>query len=266
MAASQAPLEPLLPSSDSDSDYVPSEGEASTSKHKKGKGKGKKRSFSPTVGDVDVSELISLAEEGDGNGEGAPKKKQRTRVVVAEEERVERERVVVDGKSLAGQEVEDVWRDLNTSNGAHGDSANGKEEGGPSVKRKVKIRREHEFAGEKVVEEIEVDEDSQEAQEYFNPPTCTTETPPPPARERGPPKKRRGASLSAMANSIRKGKPKKLSTMEKSALDWKQYVSEEDGLKESLERERKDGYLQRKDFLDRAREREEEERYAKKKV
>jgi hypothetical protein len=51
------------------------------------------------------------------------------------------------------------------------------------------------------------------------------------------------------------GKKDKLSVIEKSRLDWGQYVRTEDGLAADLAHHGKDGYLDRRAFLDRATER-----------
>ena len=66
----------------------------------------------------------------------------------------------------------------------------------------------------------------------------------------GAPKRKKAGGLAAMAASLG-GKPAKLSTLEKSKLDWNKHVAKE-GLEDDLTRARKDGYLGKKDFLDRA--------------
>ncbi|BGP55881.1 hypothetical protein JCM8202_002307 [Rhodotorula sphaerocarpa] len=83
--------------------------------------------------------------------------------------------------------------------------------------------------------------------------TSSAPVPPPAAKRR----KTGGAggSLSGMAASLgvagAGGKPAKLNTLEKSKLDWSSYVSSETGLEDTLAHARKDGYLDRRDFLDR---------------
>ncbi|GAA5990820.1 hypothetical protein JCM5350_005127 [Sporobolomyces pararoseus] len=88
--------------------------------------------------------------------------------------------------------------------------------------------------------------------------------PPSAARPSGPPaaankRKKAGGGLGAMAASLGVGsKPAKLNTLEKSKLDWNQYVQTQDGLEDTLQHARKDGYLEKKDFLDRVEMRKEE--------
>lgn len=81
------------------------------------------------------------------------------------------------------------------------------------------------------------------------PPSDPTTAPPKPALS-GAPKRKKAGGLAAMAASLG-GKPAKLSTLEKSKLDWNKHVAKE-GLEDDLTKARKDGYLDKKDFLDRA--------------
>ncbi|GAA5912110.1 hypothetical protein JCM5296_000797 [Sporobolomyces johnsonii] len=75
---------------------------------------------------------------------------------------------------------------------------------------------------------------------------------------KGGPRKKAAGGLGALAASLGVGKPAKLNTLEKSKLDWNKYVSKEDGLSDTLAHARKDGYLEKKDFLDRVEMRKEE--------
>jgi hypothetical protein len=61
-----------------------------------------------------------------------------------------------------------------------------------------------------------------------------------------------------MAERERNRNATKLTTLEKSKLDWNQFVSRE-GLTEDLQQHGKDGFLDKADFLKRAAEREQEE-------
>ncbi|GAA5893689.1 BCNT domain-containing protein [Sporobolomyces salmoneus] len=77
----------------------------------------------------------------------------------------------------------------------------------------------------------------------------------------GAPKRKKagGGGLGAMAASLGVGgKPAKLNTLEKSKLDWNSYVQTQEGLEDTLVHARKDGYLEKKDFLDRVEMRKEE--------
>ncbi|GAA5864217.1 hypothetical protein JCM3774_001259 [Rhodotorula dairenensis] len=70
-----------------------------------------------------------------------------------------------------------------------------------------------------------------------------------------------GGGLAGMAAAlgVAGAKPAKLNTLEKSKLDWSSYVSSETGLEDSLAHARKDGYLDRRDFLDRVESSKEEQ-------
>ncbi|GAA6005911.1 Swc5p [Rhodotorula paludigena] len=90
--------------------------------------------------------------------------------------------------------------------------------------------------------------------------SSTTAAPAPPASlppKPAPPPKRKapsagGGGLAEMAATLGVGQKKaKLNTLEKSKLDWNQYVSTQEGLTDTLAHARKDGYLDRRDFLDR---------------
>ncbi len=106
------------------------------------------------------------------------------------------------------------------------------------------------------------------------PPTDAAAPAPKPALS-GAPKRKKAGGLAAMAASL-SGKPAKLSTLEKSKLDWNKSVPlpraprsstrapaltvspdvcrhvAKEGLEDDLTKARKDGFLDKKDFLDRA--------------
>jgi len=164
--------------------------------------------------------------------------------------------------------------------------------------KKVKIERKYRFAGEQVVEVVEVLEDSPEAKKWplwkepltesssdappevsipapsipvtdsSNPSSSPTQTPnsaislkststsastKPPVRKPGPRKPK--TSLAPLPGP---SKTKKLSTLDKSAMDWQTHVHAEQhsGLKDELEANRKaGGYLEKVQFLKRVEER-----------
>ncbi|BGP02462.1 SWR1-complex protein 5 [Rhodotorula toruloides] len=80
--------------------------------------------------------------------------------------------------------------------------------------------------------------------------------PAPPAG--GAPKRKKAGGLAGVAASLGVGKPAKLNTLEKSKLDWNSFVSTQTGLEDTLAHARKDGYLEKRDFLDRVDARKEE--------
>ncbi|XP_012284434.1 craniofacial development protein 1 [Orussus abietinus] len=142
----------------------------------------------------------------------------------------------------------------NTSNGS-------KEESFPTVRPKkedkVKITKVFEFAGEEVRVEKEIPLDSAEARLSLP----TTENP---ARKSNPlstssngSSRGRGAkrgSLSGISSVLGQlGKKAKISTLEKSKLDWDNFKKAENLEEEiSTHNKGKDGYLERQDFLQRA--------------
>lgn len=80
----------------------------------------------------------------------------------------------------------------------------------------------------------------------------------PPAKRPGPRKPK--VSLAAIPTASSQ-KAKKLSTLEKSAMDWRAHVqaSEEAGLKDELDANRRGGgYLEKVEFLNRVEERRED--------
>ncbi|BGP25094.1 craniofacial development protein 1 [Rhodotorula toruloides] len=74
----------------------------------------------------------------------------------------------------------------------------------------------------------------------------------------GAPKRKKVGGLAGVAASLGVGKPAKLNTLEKSKLDWNSFVSTQTGLEDTLAHARKDGYLEKRDFLDRVEARKEE--------
>ncbi|WWC59956.1 uncharacterized protein I303_102519 [Kwoniella dejecticola CBS 10117] len=97
-----------------------------------------------------------------------------------------------------------------------------------------------------------------------NPTSTSTPTPTPapapastvgPSKPKGPPVRRKPRqSLEAMSAALDKGK--KMTTLEKSQMDWKSHTTSTAGLHDELSLNRKNGgYLDKKDFLDRVGER-----------
>lgn len=128
------------------------------------------------------------------------------------------------------------------------------------VQEKVKITKVFEFAGEEVKVEKEVPIDSADARlslSMAENSTKPSESTPPagksPGRGRGKGNiKRVGLTgISSVLGQI--GKKSKISTLEKSKLDWDNYKKQEN-IEEELNTHNKgkDGYLERQDFLQRA--------------
>ncbi|KAI4493298.1 hypothetical protein M0802_009466 [Mischocyttarus mexicanus] len=130
----------------------------------------------------------------------------------------------------------------------------------PTAEEKVKITKIFEFAGEEVKIEKEVSIDSAEARLSLTSAEYSTETdacasPAGKGRGRGRGRgviKRGGlGGISSVLGQI--GKKAKISTLEKSKLDWDNYKKEENLEEEIVTHNRgKDGYLEKQDFLQRA--------------
>ncbi|KAM3966220.1 craniofacial development protein 1-like [Aphomia sociella] len=107
---------------------------------------------------------------------------------------------------------------------------------------KARERRIFEFAGETIVVENNVIKEK----------VKTSESPASASKLEGPSSHSRGSGgLSGLLNNL--NKTSKLSTLEKSKLDWLTYKKEE-GIEDEIERHNKGkaGYLERQDFLERA--------------
>lgn len=151
------------------------------------------------------------------------------------------------------------------TSGLQGDDTDTRTETGHAIntastgEEMITIKRTYAFAGEKITEEKLVSKSSAEARLHLH----SQQTDPdhiskpgmqPPLRR---PKKRSSMfepsseGLGQMSNAS-KGKGPKLNTIEKSKLDWAGYVDQE-GMKDELDgaEKSKDGYLGKKDFLDR---------------
>ncbi|OBZ79870.1 SWR1-complex protein 5 [Grifola frondosa] len=161
-----------------------------------------------------------------------------------------------------------------------------------SETRMVKIEKRYRFAGEDITEVKEVPADSQEAKQWplWNPPdegsasqppapasassnadapvagtsspsTSASATPvavpaKPPARRVGPRK-----SKTILAPLPKKQSAKKLTTLDKSAMDWRAHLEAEaqSGVKDELEANRRGGgYLEKVEFLQRVEARKED--------
>ncbi|MPC36173.1 craniofacial development protein 1-like [Portunus trituberculatus] len=127
-----------------------------------------------------------------------------------------------------------------------------KEKQDSSKPEKVKITQVFEFAGEEVRVEKEVDAESVEAQAAKCSVALTSQSSGTTKAQPGVGGIKRGAGLSGLV-SILDSKKQKLTTLEKTKLDWNSFKSEE-GIDEELEKHKKskDGYLDKQAFLERA--------------
>ncbi|KGK40183.1 hypothetical protein JL09_g559 [Pichia kudriavzevii] len=101
----------------------------------------------------------------------------------------------------------------------------------------IKITRTYEFAGKMITEEKEVDADSEEAKAHLNSTAI-----------KGTPKEEeeRKSTRCRLTNSS----TAKLSTLEKSRLDWANFV-DKSKISEELKYNNKGGFLEKQDFLNR---------------
>ncbi|XP_077452568.1 craniofacial development protein 1 isoform X2 [Stigmatopora argus] len=122
---------------------------------------------------------------------------------------------------------------------------------------KVTIVKVFDFAGEEVRVNKEVSVDSREAKMHLKV-QCTEErmgthnpTSPPHQSTCSQPSSKRPAGMSSLLNRIG-GKKQKISTLEKSKMDWDAFKHEE-GIADELaiHNRGKDGYVERKNFLER---------------
>lgn len=134
----------------------------------------------------------------------------------------------------------------------------------PSTKEeKIKITRTYEFAGKMISEEKWVDANSEEARAHLNsttiknptsklssssPSSSSSNSSPQPSNSKPLRRKRKRASLldAVISNSSKT----KLSTLEKSRLDWATYV-DKNKISDELKYKNKGGYLEKQDFLNR---------------
>jgi len=128
---------------------------------------------------------------------------------------------------------------------------------------KIKIKRKYEFAGEIVTEDKWVDRESAEAREYLqsikNKPNTEIETQ---AGDKSKEQEQQQNEHSGKKLRIKRKRPPllegiisgaikpKFNTLEKSKLDFAQFVDKE-GIDDELRQHNKDGYLERQDFLSR---------------
>ncbi|XP_041852320.1 craniofacial development protein 1 isoform X2 [Melanotaenia boesemani] len=118
----------------------------------------------------------------------------------------------------------------------------------------VTITKVFDFAGEEVRVNKEVSADSREAKSYLKSQTAEQEENRNPSPSQPPlpgPSAKRPAGMSSILSRIG-GKKQKISTLEKSKMDWDTFKSEE-GITEELaiHNRGKEGYVERKNFLER---------------
>ncbi|KAG1741462.1 bucentaur or craniofacial development-domain-containing protein [Suillus paluster] len=150
-------------------------------------------------------------------------------------------------------------------------------------RKPVKIEKRYLFAGKNIVEVVEVPEDSEDAKQWprWQPPESSSVAAPAPESSSSTTDVGLSASMSAgpmkpLAQKSALGKPpgprkprtsladiptqkaKKITTLDKSAMDWRAHVTSSD-VKDELDANRRGGgYLEKMDFLKRVEDRRED--------
>lgn len=116
---------------------------------------------------------------------------------------------------------------------------------------KIKITRTYEFAGKQITEEKEVDINSEEAKAHLNSIKikASNDVKPQPASST-PALRRKRKRASLLDAVISNSSSAKLSTLEKSRLDWATYV-DKNKISDELKYKNKGGFLEKQDFLNR---------------
>lgn len=180
-------------------------------------------------------------------------KTRRQRLTEAQQQNDNKYKELLNETTEASVDINSIWSDMNQVKekvikpvivAAPKTEAGGKT---------IKIKRQYEYAGETVVEDKWVLETSAEAKAYLNSlkiekdeEAAEPEKVAKPAVRQGPVRKRKKSSI--VDNIIKGSKLAKISTLEKSRLDWANYV-DSNKLNDELVHHNKDGYLNKQDFL-----------------
>lgn len=136
--------------------------------------------------------------------------------------------------------------DNTESKPSESDSSDVKSDETKATSDKIAVTKVYDFAGEIVKVTKEVDANSKEAKKFLDSNNSTEE---PPSVDEGT--KRKVGGLASVVGSI--GKKAKMGCLDKSKLDWNQFVQDE-GIKEDLTtfNKGKEGYVEKQMFLERA--------------
>ncbi|KAG5893869.1 hypothetical protein JTB14_005326 [Gonioctena quinquepunctata] len=216
--------------------------------------------------DGDPEEPLSDSEETTSRSRKRQKpRKKKRKVSLRNEESGRKENKVDAVEEEKKVSIDDIWADFkkdtgfksknvqkvpssdNSKSGKSSENASQSSTNKTSVKppEKVKITQIFEFAGEEVKVEKEVAVDSAEARLLSKPDDSNQ-----PKTSLG----KRSGGLSGIGNVLSQlSKKPKISTLEKTKLDWDNYKKEH-AIEEELQTHNrgKDGYLDRQDFLQRA--------------
>ncbi|PRT52552.1 SWR1-complex protein 5 [Wickerhamiella sorbophila] len=153
-------------------------------------------------------------------------------------------------------DVNALWAEMNTPTQSAGTPTTDKPEADPKPELKqesVEITRTFKFAGKVTTETKTVLKSSAEGRAYLQEqkadPTSTpssgsnSSSTPPPKKRLGPAKRKL-----TLQQEYEAGKAKKINTLQKSQLDWLNFVDKE-GIQDDLKKHNKDGYLEKQGFL-----------------
>ncbi|TFK23409.1 BCNT-domain-containing protein, partial [Coprinopsis marcescibilis] len=166
------------------------------------------------------------------------------------------------------KDLKKVWEDFQSSISEPGPGSSAEAQSA----KFVKVVKRYRFAGEEHEEIIQVPEGSEEAKKWppyrgttnDNPsPAVTMPQDPPAPAPASMPKRKPGPRKpkTTLAPLPASSKAKKITTLEKSAMDWKAHVESQQntGIQEQLEANKKGGgYLEKVEFLKRVEERKDE--------
>lgn len=210
------------------------------------------------------------------SSEGGLIKTRRQRLEEDAKEKKARKTVHVHGSGVGKEspsakvDINSIWAELNSTSKAGPttaathvvSSSPGTTLGaaGHSVDEKVKITRTYEFAGKTISEEKWVDADSEEAKAHLNSTAIPAAksaaaqiAPEPVAASAAVPQKnlrRKRKRASLLDAVITNSSNTKLTTLEKSRLDWATYV-DKNKISDELKYTNKAGFLEKQDFLSR---------------
>ncbi|VEU23420.1 DEKNAAC104730 [Brettanomyces naardenensis] len=245
-------------------------------------------------GDFEVTEEDKKAFKGydviESTTGGLVKTRHQRRVEEEDEKLRRRQRFgAASSKDSGGADIDSIWADLKgqskkvlsrngTPTGSSSELKESRSEINTQVEQetsspsessslepqKVKIKRTYEFAGKIVTEEKWVESNSQEARAQMNS-TKLKETPAakPVKSEKisqdnlrnGRPLRRKRKRAGLLEAVINNSSAAKISTLEKSRLDWATYV-DRTKINDELKYKNKAGYLANQDFLDRVNNRQ----------
>lgn len=212
--------------------------------------------FNPDA--VAVNDSEDDSDDGDDKGEAIPSYAsiEGTGLVKTRSQRLKEEPEVVNRvKGESTVDINALWAEMNTPTQSVETPAAAKPEADPKPELKaesIEITRTFKFAGKVTTETKTVLKSSAEGQAFLQeqkadqPATPSSESTgsTPPAKRRVGPAKRKLTLL----QEYEAGKAKKINTLQKSQLDWLNFVDKE-GIQDDLKKHNKDGYLEKQGFL-----------------